>query len=58
MEDYDKRESKELIESVGKEEAIAFFKKRIEEIGKPKNFQDVCNISGNETAIAYIKDKI
>jgi len=50
--------AKELIEEVGNEKAIAFFQKRIDDIGKPKNFQDVCNISGNETAIDFIKGNI
>ena len=50
--------AKELIEEVGTEKAIAFFQKRIDDIGKPKNFQDVCNISGNETAIDFIKGNI
>ena len=50
--------AKELIEEVGTEKAIAFFQKRIDDIGEPKNFQDICNISGNETAIDFIKGKI
>ena len=50
--------AKELIEEVGTEKAIAFFQKRIDDIGEPKNFQDVCNISGNETAIDFIKGNI
>lgn len=47
----------ELIEELGHEKAIEFFQKRIDEIGLPRNFQDICNISGNETAIDYIKGK-
>ena len=50
--------AKELIEELGTEKAIAFFQKRIDDIGEPKNFQDICNISGNETAIDFIKGKI
>ena len=50
--------AKELIEEVGTEKAIAFFQKRIDDIGKPKNFQDICNISGNETAIDFIKGNV
>tara|TARA_R110000851_G_C12754056_1_gene532353 strand:+ start:57 stop:236 length:180 start_codon:yes stop_codon:yes gene_type:complete len=50
--------AKELIEEVGTEKAIAFFQKRIDDIGEPKNFQDICNISGNETAIDFIKGNI
>jgi hypothetical protein len=50
--------AKELIKEVGTEKAIAFFQKRIDDIGEPKNFQDICNISGNETAIDFIKSKM
>ena len=50
--------AKELIEEVGTEKAIAFFQKRIDDIGEPKNFQDICNISANETAIDFIKGNI
>jgi hypothetical protein len=50
--------AKELMEEVGTEKAIAFFQERIDLIGEPKNFQDVCNISGNETAIDFINGKI
>jgi hypothetical protein len=50
--------AKELIKSKGKDEAIKFFKDRIHSIGTPKSFQDVCDISGNETAIEFIKNKI
>lgn len=49
---------KELMTEVGNEKAIEYFQKRIDEIGKPKNFQEVCNISGLETAIAFIENKI
>ena len=50
--------AKEMIKEVGTEKAIDFFQKRIDDIGKPKNFQDVCNISGNETVIDFIKGNI
>lgn len=50
--------AKELIEEVGTEKAIAFFQKRIDDIGEPENFQDICKISGNETAIDFIKGNI
>lgn len=50
--------AKELIEEVGHEKAIEFFQERINEIGEAKNFQDVCNISANETAINFIKGRI
>jgi len=49
--------AKELLEKEGKEKAIAFFEERIKKIGEPKNFQDICNISGNETAIKWLKDQ-
>jgi len=50
--------AKKLIEIVGKEEAILEFQKEIEELGEPKNFQDICKLSGLETAIKYIKGEI
>ncbi len=50
--------AKELVESVGKEEAIKVFEKRIEDMGEPKNFQDICILSGWETAIEFIKGNI
>lgn len=48
--------AKELLETEGKEIAINFFQVRIDEIGEPKNFQDICNISGSEVAIEWIKN--
>jgi hypothetical protein len=50
--------AKELLNELGKENAINFFQKRIDEIGKPKDFQDLSNISGYETAIEYLKKQI
>lgn len=50
--------AKQLIEEVGHEEAIKHFEDRIMEMGEPKNFQDVCNITGLEVAIDFIKGKI
>ena len=50
--------AKELLESHGEEYAIKFFENRINEIGEPKSFQDICNISGNETAIQWLKGEI
>lgn len=50
--------AKELIDSVGKEEAIKVFEKRILELGKPKSFEETCKLSGWETAIQYIKGEI
>lgn len=46
--------AKELLQTHGKEYAIKFFQDRIEQIGTPKNFDDVCAISGNETAIEWL----
>lgn len=45
-----------LIKEQGHKKAIIFFKKRIDDIGIPKSFQDVCNISGNEVAIEFINN--
>ena len=50
--------AKELIDSVGKDEAIKFFEKQIEELGEPKNFGDICKLSGCETAIQFIKGEL
>jgi len=50
--------AKELIESVGKDEAIKFFEDRIKKLGKPKDFEELCMLSGWETAIDFIKGKI
>lgn len=46
--------AKELVESIGKEEAIKVFEKRIAEYGTPKDFETICKISGLKTAIEYI----
>lgn len=48
--------ARELVAEYGKETAIKFFENRIKLIGQPTCFQDVCNISGNETAIEYINN--
>ena len=50
--------AKELVVEHGKDYAIKFFEDRIKQIGQPTSFQDICNISGNETAIDWIKGKI
>ena len=50
--------TKELIETIGEEEAIKVFEKRIVELGQPKNFEELCKLSGWETAIQYIKGEI
>lgn len=50
--------AQELIERVGKEEAIKVFEKEIQELGRPKNFEEICMLSGKETAIQYIKGEL
>lgn len=50
--------AKELIATVGKEEAIKYFENKIIEYGKAKYFEDICIISGYETAISYINGEI
>lgn len=48
--------AKDLIETKGKEEALNIFKKRIEDLGKPKNFAEICKLSGWEIAIEFINN--
>ena len=50
--------AKELIERVGKEDAIKMLEKKIEELGEPKNFEEICKLSGLETALNYVKGEI
>jgi hypothetical protein len=50
--------AKELVETVGKEEAIKVFETRIKDMGEPKNFEEICKLSAWETAIQYIKGEI
>ncbi len=50
--------AKELIETVGKEDAIKMLEKKIEELGEPKNFEEICKLSGLETALNYVKGEI
>ena len=50
--------AKELIETVGKEDAIKILEKKIEELGEPKNFEEICKLSGLETALNYVKGEI
>lgn len=52
------QKAKELVSEIGKDKAIAFFQERIKAIGKPETFQQVCEISGNEVAINFIKEKL
>ena len=49
--------AKELVNSIGKEEAIKFFQNEIEKFGKPKNFAEMCKITGFETAIEFIQGR-
>jgi hypothetical protein len=46
----------ELIEKVGNKKAISHFQDRINKIGTPFTFEMVCEVSGLETAIDYIKN--
>lgn len=48
----------ELIETVGEENAIKFFEEKIITLGKPKNFDEICKLSGYETAIQFIKGEL
>ena len=48
-------EALRLKEELGKEKAIEFFENKIKGYGEPKNFADICKISGYETAIEIIK---
>lgn len=50
--------ARELLETEGKESAIAFFEERIKKIGEPKSFQDVYNISVNKIVIKWINDQV
>lgn len=50
--------AKELIETVGKEDTIKMLEKKIEELGEPKNFEEICKLSGLETALNYVKGEI
>jgi hypothetical protein len=50
--------AKELISEVGEKQAIAYFEDRINKIGTPFTFEMVCRVSGLETAIDFIKNRI
>ena len=47
--------AKQLIQEFGHEHAIKYFQDKIDELGKPQNFDEVCRQSGWMTAIDYIK---
>ena len=44
----------ELISEQGKEAAIKYFQDKIDDLGKSRDFSELCKISGFETAIDYI----
>lgn len=48
----------ELVEQHGKDHAIKYFQEKIDEMGEPKNFEQLCKISGWLTAISHIKGEI
>lgn len=50
--------AKELIAQGGKEYAIKHFQDKLDEMGEPKDFGELCKQSGFLTAIKYIKGEI
>lgn len=50
--------AKELIKEVGEEQAIKYFQDKIDLLGEPKNFEELCVQGGWEIAIEYIKGNI
>lgn len=50
--------AKELVSEHGKDYAIKVFEDRIKDLGEPKNFEEMCKVSGWEVAIQYIKGEI
>jgi hypothetical protein len=44
----------ELIKTEGYENAVLFYQKRLENIGFPKNMQEVFDVAANEAMIEYI----
>jgi len=50
--------AKELVEEFGDDYAIKYFQDKIDNIGIPKDFEEICKLSGFETAINYIKGNI
>lgn len=50
--------AKELVEEFGNDYAIKYFQDKINELGTPNNFEEICKLSGYETAINYIKGDI
>lgn len=47
----------ELIAEKGEEGAIKVFQDRIDEMVEPKNFNEICKVSGWKVAIEYINGK-
>lgn len=50
--------AKELVAEKGKDEAIKYFKGKLDEMGIPTNFEDICKQSAWEIAIDYINNEI
>jgi hypothetical protein len=50
--------AKELILTIGEENAIKYFQNKIQELGDPKTFAEICKISGFEIAIEFIKKNL
>lgn len=48
----------ELMEEHGKEHAIKYFQDKIDKMGEPTSFADVCQKSGWTVAIKHIKGEI
>lgn len=50
--------AKELVDTIGREQAIGVFNKRINEIASPMSFEDLCKVSAWKTAIDFINGYI
>lgn len=48
--------AKELIQEQGKSCAIQYFQEKIDKMGEPKDFAQLCQQSGWETAINFIEN--
>lgn len=46
--------AKELIQSHGKDYAISYFADKITALGEPKNFSEICKLSGWSIAVKYM----
>jgi hypothetical protein len=49
--------AKELVKHLGKDKAIEVLQAEIEKYNKPYSFEDICLMSGKQTAIDFIKEK-